>query len=144
MEESKKFEVLLVEDNPGDVRLIVETLSEGRVDYHLNIVHDGEEAVKVLFKTGEYANAVRPDFVLLDLKLPKKGGLEVLEAIKKDESLKALPVVVLTTSGSEIDMEKARELEVNYYVIKPIDYDRFIVAVRSIEDFMLTVVKQKG
>jgi two-component system, chemotaxis family, response regulator Rcp1 len=142
--EEKKFEVLLVEDNPGDVRLIVETLKEGRLEYNLNIVHDGEEAVKYLFKQELYAGSATPDIVLLDLKLPKKGGLEVLEAVKNSRELHDLPVVVLTSSGSEIDMEKARELDVNYYVVKPIDYDRFIVAVRSIEDYMLTIVKQRG
>jgi len=134
-------EILLVEDSPGDVRLTKEALKEGKVLNHLNVVGDGVEALAFLRKQGAYANALRPDLILLDLNLPKKDGREVLEAIKSDSDLKRIPVVILTTSDAEKDVLKSYELHANCYVTKPVDLEQFITVVRSVEDFWLTVVK---
>jgi CheY-like chemotaxis protein len=134
-------EILLVEDNPGDVDLTVEALKEGRIANHLNVVDDGVEALAYLRRQGRYREAVRPDLILLDLNLPKMDGREVLSAIKSDPSLKTIPVVVLTTSEAEQDIVKSYELHANCYVTKPVDLSQFIKVVRSIDDFWLTVVR---
>jgi chemotaxis family two-component system response regulator Rcp1 len=135
------IEILLVEDNPADVRLTQEALKEAKVRNNLHVVEDGVAAMEFLQRQGEYAKVARPDLILLDLNLPKKDGREVLEEIKQDSSLKRIPVVVLTTSQAEEDILKTYDLHANCYVTKPVDLDQFITIVRSIEDFWLTIVK---
>ncbi|MGD8572353.1 MAG: response regulator [Gammaproteobacteria bacterium] len=139
--ERADIEILLVEDNPADVRLTREALKEAKVRNQLHVMEDGVKAMQFLKREGEYADAPRPDLILLDLNLPKKDGREVLEEIKRDNSLKRIPVVVLTTSQAEEDIVKTYNLHANCYVTKPVDLDQFITIVRSIEDFWLTIVK---
>jgi len=138
---SSAVEILLVEDNPGDVRLTREALREGKVRNNLNVVDDGVKALAFLRREGEYAAAPRPDLVLLDLNLPRMGGREVLEAIKANPELRSIPVVVLTSSQAEQDIARAYELRANCYVTKPVDLDQFIAVVKSIEDFWFTIVR---
>ena len=138
---SKPIEILLVEDNPGDVRLTVEVLKEGKMLNRLSIVQDGVEALAFLRREGQYANVVRPDLIMLDLNLPKKDGREVLAEIKADKKLRVIPVVVLTTSQAEQDILKSYNLHANCYVIKPVDLEQFIMVLKLIEDFWLTIVK---
>ena len=138
---SRPVEILLVEDNPGDVRLTREALREGKVRNNLHVAPDGVEAIAFLRREGEYAGAVRPDLILLDLNLPRKDGREVLEEIKADRSLRNIPVVVLTSSQAEQDIVRAYDLHANCYVTKPVDLDQFINVVKSIEDFWFTIVK---
>lgn len=138
---SDKLEILLVEDNPGDIRLIVETLKEGRKDYNINVVKDGEEAVNYLLKRDNHKSATTPDIILLDLKLPRKDGIEVLKEIKGDESLKSIPVIVLTSSNADDDIANAYKNHANCYITKPIDLDKFVVTIQSIEDFWFTIIK---
>jgi CheY-like chemotaxis protein len=133
-------EILLVEDNPGDERLTREALREGKVYHNLHWVKDGVQAMEFLRRQGRYASVPRPDIVLLDLNLPKKDGREVLEEIKTDEDLKRIPVVVLTTSKAEEDVLRTYNLHANCYVTKPVDLEKFIVVVKSIDVFWLTVV----
>jgi chemotaxis family two-component system response regulator Rcp1 len=133
-------EILLVEDNPGDVRLTQEALKEGKVYNTLHWAKDGVEALEFLKRQGKHAKAPRPDIILLDLNLPKKDGREVLAQIKKDSELKQIPVVVLTTSEAEEDVLKSYELHANCYVTKPVDLEKFIHVVQSIDRFWLTVV----
>jgi len=133
-------EILLVEDNPGDERLTREALREGKVYHNLHWVTDGVQAMEFLRRQGKYASVPRPDIVLLDLNLPKKDGREVLEEIKTDEDLKRIPVVVLTTSKAEEDVLRTYNLHANCYVTKPVDLEKFIVVVKSIDMFWLTVV----
>ena len=137
----KPIEILLVEDNPGDVRLTEEALAEGKVCNHITVAKDGVEALAALRREGEYVEARRPDLILLDLNLPKKDGREVLEEIKADPELKRIPVVILTSSKAEEDVDRAYDLNANCYVTKPVDLDQFLFVVRSIEDFWLSVVK---
>jgi CheY-like chemotaxis protein len=137
----KAIEILLVEDNPGDVRLTVEALKEGKVLNHLSVAMDGTEALAFLRREGPYANAPRPDLVLLDLNLPKKDGREVLAEIKQDADLKRIPVVILTTSKAEQDILKTYDLHANCFITKPVDLDQFITVVKAVEDFWLTVVR---
>lgn len=137
----KIFEILLVEDNPADVRLTQEALKESSIGNNLNVVNDGVEALKFLRKEDKYIKAPNPDLILLDLNLPKKNGKEVLEILKQDESLRVIPVVVLTTSQSEDDIDRCYKLFANSYMIKPVDFDEFIGAIRSIEDYWLSHVK---
>jgi chemotaxis family two-component system response regulator Rcp1 len=137
----RPVEILLVEDNPGDVRLTREALREGKVRNNLSVAADGVEAIAFLRKEGEHAGAVRPDLILLDLNLPRKDGREVLEEIKADPSLRHIPVVVLTSSQAEEDIVRAYDLHANCYVTKPVDLDQFIRVVESIEDFWFTIVK---
>jgi CheY-like chemotaxis protein len=134
-------EILLVEDNPGDVRLTQEALKEAKVRNNLHVVMDGIAAISFLRREGEYSDAPRPDLVLLDLNLPLKDGRDVLQEMKNDESLKRIPVVILTTSKAEEDIIKTYNLHANCYITKPIDLDQFLQVVKSIEDFWLTVVK---
>jgi CheY-like chemotaxis protein len=137
----RSVEILLVEDNPGDVRLTQEALKDNKVHNHLHIVSDGVEALAFLRKEGRYAGSPRPDLILLDLNLPRKDGREVLAEIKADEQLRRIPVVVLTTSKAEEDILRAYDLSANCYITKPVDFDQFIRVVRSIEDFWLAMVK---
>jgi CheY-like chemotaxis protein len=133
-------EILLVEDNPADVRLTQEALKEGKVYNNLHWAKDGVEALEFLHRKGKYAGSPRPDIILLDLNLPKKDGREVLQDIKNDDKLKRIPVVILTTSKAEEDVLKSYNLHANCYVTKPVDLEQFIVVVKSIDMFWLTVV----
>lgn len=133
--------ILLVEDNPGDVRLTVEALKEGKVVNQLNVATDGVEALEFLRRKGKHAAAPRPDLILLDLNLPKKDGRELLAEIKSDPDLKRIPVVVLTTSMAEEDVVQTYDLHANCYITKPVELDRFLAIVKSIDDFWLTIVK---
>ncbi len=137
----KTVEILLVEDNPGDVRLTQETLKDFNVLNNLSVVGDGVEAMSFLRREGKYANAPRPDLILLDLNLPKKGGREVLSEIKQDNQLKRIPVVILTTSGAEQDVSSTYELHANCYIVKPVDLDQFSEVVKSIETFWFGTVR---
>ena len=141
---SDPIEILLVEDNPGDVRLTRESLKDGKIHTRLSVVSDGEEALEFLYRRGRHAGAPRPDLVLLDLNLPRKSGREVLAEIKVDEHLRRIPVVVLTSSEAEQDILASYNLNANCYITKPVDLEQFIRVVRSIEDFWLTVVKLPG
>ena len=134
------IDILLVEDNPGDERLTREALKEGKVYSNLHWVKDGVEAMSFLRREGRYKDVPRPDIILLDLNLPKKDGREVLQDIKSDEELKRIPVVVLTTSKAEEDVLRTYNLHANCYVTKPVDLEKFIVVVKSIDAFWLTVV----
>ena len=140
-EAGRPIDILLIEDNPHDVRLTMEAFKDAKVSNNLTVAADGEEALKVLRREGEYAGSPRPDLILLDLNLPKKSGREVLEEIKHDPDLLRIPVVVLTTSENEKDILRAYELHVNAYITKPVDLDQFIKIVEAVEDFWLTVVK---
>ncbi|MCF8262790.1 MAG: response regulator [Melioribacteraceae bacterium] len=133
--------ILLVEDNPGDARLAQEGLKESKLNNELNIVTDGEQALDYLHKRGNFKDVKTPDLILLDLNLPKIDGREVLAEIKKNERLKTIPVVILTTSQAEEDILKTYSLHANCYISKPLDLDQFIKVVRSIENFWLTIVK---
>ena len=135
------IEILLVEDNPGDVRLTREALCEARVRNRLHVAADGVEALAFLRRTGRYTDAARPDLVLLDLNLPRKNGREVLEEIKGDAALSQIPVVILTTSQAEQDIMESYRLRANAYVAKPVDLDQFMKVVRSIEQFWLEIVR---
>jgi CheY-like chemotaxis protein len=135
------IEILLVEDNPGDVRLTMEALKEGRFANIINVAVDGFEAMAFLRREGKYANAPKPDLILLDLNLPKKNGREVLAEIKMDSKLKRIPVVILTSSQAETDIVATYNLHANCYITKPVDFEQFIRVVRSIEDFWFAVVK---
>ena len=140
----KVIEILLVEDNPGDVRLTREALRDGKVKNNLHVAVDGEEAMAFLRREGPHAGAPRPDLILLDLNLPKKNGREVLAEVKSDPALMRIPVVVLTTSHDEQDVHAAYEHHANCYITKPVDLEQFLRVVRSIEDFWFTVVRLPG
>ena len=135
------IEILLIEDNPGDVDLAREALESGKVHNSLHVVSDGEAAMDFLRGQGRYAAAPRPDLVLLDLNLPKKDGRQVLAEIKSDPALRAIPVVILSTSRAEEDILKTYDLHANCYITKPIDLHQFIKVVQAIEDFWFTIVK---
>ncbi len=138
---ARPAEILLVEDNQADVRLTIEALKEGKVRNRLWVVEDGVDAMDFLQRRGRHADVPRPDMILLDLNLPRKDGRQVLQEIKADASLRAIPVVVLTTSASEEDVLRAYDLHANCFITKPVDFERFMQVVRSIEGFWLTVVK---
>ncbi|MBD0262772.1 MAG: response regulator [Tolypothrix sp. Co-bin9] len=135
------IEVLLVEDNPGDAELTKIALEESKISVHLNVVEDGVEAMAFLRKQGKYITMPHPDIILLDFNLPKKDGREVLAEIKADETLKRIPVVVLTTSQAEEDILKAYNLCANCYISKPVDFDQFVKIIQSIENFWFNIVK---
>ena len=135
------IDVLLVEDDPGDVLLIREAFADNKVRNRLHTVSDGVEALQFLRHEGEYADAPQPDLVLLDLNLPRKDGREVLAEVKEDEALRSIPVVVLTTSKAEEDILRSYDLHANAYVTKPVDFEAFIDVVRQIDDFFVSVVK---
>ena len=141
MDQVKPLRLLLVEDNPGDVRLTREALKEGKIRNNLHVARDGVEALAFLRREGEHADAPRPDVVLLDLNLPRKDGREVLTEVKNDPALRQIPVVILTSSQAEEDICRAYDLHANCYITKPVDLDQFIRVVKSIEDFWFTVVK---
>jgi two-component system, chemotaxis family, response regulator Rcp1 len=137
----KDIHILLIEDNEGDIVLTRESLAEARIRNKLFVVTDGEMALDFLFKKNEYSNADMPDLVLLDINLPKINGLEVLKRIKMDEHLKAIPVVMLTTSEAERDILEAYKNYVNCYIAKPINLEKFIDIIKTIENFWLHIVK---
>ena len=128
-------------DKPGDVRRTREALKDGKMHNHLSVVGDGEEALAFLKRQGLYRDVPRPDLILLDLNLPKKGGQEVLVEIKQEEGLRRIPVVILTTSTAEKDILQTYDLHANCYINKPVDFDQFMTVVRSIDDFWFTIVK---
>jgi two-component system, chemotaxis family, response regulator Rcp1 len=137
---SRPIEILLIEDNPGDVRLTMEGLKEGKVRNNLHVARDGVEAMAFLHRENAFADAPRPDLILLDLNLPRKDGREVLAEIKADPALRTIPVVILTTSRAEQDVIRSYELQANCYITKPVDLDQFLTVVRSIETFWLSIV----
>ena len=138
---TKPINILLVEDNPGDIRLTQEVLKESKIINRLDVVMDGEEAILYLKKTGKYKDSISPDIILLDLNLPKKDGREVLAEIKADSRLRIIPVIVLTTSESEKDVLNMYANHANCYITKPVDFNQFINVIKSIEDFWLSIVK---
>ena len=135
------LQILLVEDDPGDVELTRESLSDSKLAINISVAGDGVEAMAFLRKEGEYSTAVTPDLILLDLNMPRKDGREVLAEIKADDSLKMIPVVILTTSSAETDIVKSYDLGANCYVTKPVGFDQFAKVVEAIEGFWFTVVK---
>lgn len=135
------IQILLVEDNPGDVRLTVEALRGAKVANELHVVKDGESAIDYLRQRGRYADAMRPDIVLLDLNLPRMEGREVLADIKSDADLAKIPIIVLTSSSTNEDIQQAYALHANCFVTKPVDFTEFIDAVRSLEGFWLRIVR---
>jgi CheY-like chemotaxis protein len=144
--EYRPVQILLVEDNPGDVRLTVEAFKEGKIRNHLSVVRDGVDALAFLRQEGPFADAPRPDLILLDLNLPRKNGRDVLAEINEEEDLKQIPVVVLTTSNAEKDILGTRALNASCYINKPVDFTQFVTVVKMIEDFWFTIVKpsEKG
>jgi two-component system response regulator len=135
------IDVLLVEDDEGDVLMTREALAEGRILNRLHVVGDGAEALEFLRREGRHTGAIRPDIVLLDLNLPRIDGRQVLKEIKADEDLRRIPVVVLTTSEAEEDVLRSYDLHANAYVSKPVDFDRFVTVIRQIDDFFISVVR---
>ncbi len=140
----RPVEILLVEDNPADVRLTQEALKEAKVSNNLAVVDDGEKAMAYLRREETYTDATVPDLILLDLNLPRKDGREVLAEIKADPRLRQIPVVVLTTSAAEEDILRSYDLHANCYVTKPVQFEQFVTIVKSIEDFWLTIVTLPG
>jgi chemotaxis family two-component system response regulator Rcp1 len=140
LSQSKPIEILLVEDSPSDAALTIEALKAGKIANRLTHVEDGVEAMDFLRRRGKYADAARPDLIMLDLNLPRMDGRDVLVEIKTDPDLKIIPIIVLTTSRSDEDILKSYQLNANCYITKPVDFDHFIGVVKSIENFWLTVV----
>jgi two-component system, chemotaxis family, response regulator Rcp1 len=140
-QDAEPIEVLLVEDSPGDVRLTREAFKDAKVHINLHVARDGAEAMAFLGHEGNYANVPRPDLILLDLNLPKKDGREVLKEIKENDTLKSIPIVILTTSASEADILRSYRLHANCYITKPVGLDGFLKVVNSIDSFWLSVVK---
>lgn len=136
-----ELQILLVEDNPGDITLTREAFDEGKLHHRLHVVMDGVEALRYLRREGEYTESPTPDLILLDLNLPKRDGRQVLEDIKRDPVLREIPVIVLTTSDDEADVHRAYGLHANCYLTKPVDMDEFLHVVRSLEEFWLTLVR---
>lgn len=133
--------ILLVEDNPGDIDLTKEALEDARVRNQLHVVEDGEQALDFVFRKGPFRNAPRPDLILLDLNLPKRDGREVLEEIRADSDATGIPIVILTSSQAEEDIDRAYRLHANCYISKPVNFVQFLKIIHAIEDFWLTVVK---
>lgn len=141
MTQRDPVEILLAEDNPGDVKLTEKALEQGKLVNNLHVVTDGVETMAFLRNEGEYADTPRPDLVLLDLNMPRKDGRDVLEELKADDDLKRIPVVVLTSSGAEEDVVKSYDLHANAYLTKPVDFDGFLEVINTLEEFWLEVVK---
>lgn len=144
MQDYLPVKILLVEDNPGDVRLTIEALKDSKIHNVLDVVEDGTDALAYLRKEGKYANTTSPDLILLDFDLPTLSGKEVLEQVKASKNLRLIPIIVLTVSQSEQDILRAYDLQANAYVNKPIDLDQFIAVIRSIENFWFAIVKLPG
>ena len=140
----RPIEVLLVEDDPGDVLMTREAFADYKIANNLSVVTNGEDAIAYMRKQGQFADARTPDLVLLDLNLPRRNGREVLEEIKGDPDLRRVPVVILTTSEADEDIAAAYDLHANAYVRKPVDFKQFVTAVRAIDDFFITVVRLPG
>ncbi len=140
LSDAKPIEILLIEDSPSDIALTKEALEVGKIANNLACVEDGVEAMAYLRRQGKYAKAIRPDLIMLDLNLPRKDGREVLRELKSDQSLRTIPIIVLTTSRSDKDVLQSYELNANCYITKPVDFQHFIEVVKSIEQFWLTVV----
>jgi chemotaxis family two-component system response regulator Rcp1 len=141
MNTDNQIEILLVEDNPGDVRLTLEALKAGKINNKVNVVTDGEQAVDYLKGQNGFEKRIIPELILLDLNLPKLSGREVLEIIKADDDLKHIPVVILTTSKSEDDILKSYQHYANCYITKPVDFEQFSIAIKKLEDFWFSIVK---
>jgi CheY-like chemotaxis protein len=141
LDAARPIEILLVEDDPGDVLMTREALDDSKVINNLHVVDNGEEAVAFLCRDGDHADAPRPDLVLLDLNLPRLDGREVLARVKADDDLRRIPVVVLTTSEAEEDVLRSYDLHANAYVTKPVDFEQFAKVIRQIDDFFITVVR---
>ena len=141
MNKFKAVEILLIEDNPGDVRLTIEALKESKIINNLQVVEDGIEALSYLKKEGIYKDKPRPDLIILDLNLPKKDGREVLAEIKSNDTFKQIPIVILTTSEAEEDIIKSYELHANCYITKPVNMEQFIKVVKSVSNFWFSMVK---
>ncbi|MBX3045986.1 MAG: response regulator [Anaerolineales bacterium] len=141
MENAELIDILLVEDNPGDVRLTQEAFKDGMLRNNLHVAMDGEQAMDFLYRRGQFAEAPQPDLILLDLNLPKMNGREVLAAIKQDESLKRIPVVVLTTSQDEADITESYRQFASSYIVKPVSMEKFLKVVSSFKQYWLSVVK---
>jgi CheY-like chemotaxis protein len=139
--DTRPIDILLVEDDPGDVLITKEALEHSKVTNSLNIVDDGEQALAYLRREGVYADATRPDLILLDLNLPRRDGREVLAEVKDDPDLRRIPIVVLTTSQAEEDILRSYDLHANAFVSKPVDFDRFVEVVRQVDEFFFTVVR---
>jgi len=139
--ESRPIEILLVEDNPGDVSLCEEALQESKMANTLHVAQDGEEALSFLRRVGDYRDAPRPDLILLDLNLPKIDGREVLEQIKGDAKYSDIPVVVLSSSAADADIENSYKMHANCYVVKPLDFQQFVNIVRNIQEFWFQIVR---
>ncbi len=137
----ERINILLVEDSEGDIRLVREALKEGKIINTIDVARDGVEAMEYLLRKGKYIDALRTELILLDLNLPKMDGREVLAEVKENENLKRIPIVVLTTSSTETDIVKTYDLHANCYIVKPLDLQRFIDVVKSIQTFWLTIVK---
>ncbi|CPR12006.1 two-component system response regulator [Mycobacterium bohemicum DSM 44277] len=142
--EGRAIEILLVEDDPGDELITREAFEHNKLKNNLHVAHDGEEGLDFLYRRGPYADAPRPDLILLDLNLPKYDGRQLLEKVKSDPELSRIPIVVLTTSSAEEDILRSYELHANAYVTKPVDLDQFINAVRQIDEFFIQVVRLPG
>ena len=139
--DARPIEILLVEDDEGDVLLTTEALEASKITNNMHVARNGEEALRFLRREGEYADAARPDIVLLDLNLPRVDGREVLSQVKSDEDLRRIPIIVLTTSEAEEDIVRSYDLHANAYVTKPVDFNRFLQVIQSIDEFFVTVVK---
>ena len=137
----KPIEILMADDNPGDVRLAMEALKGAKVKNNVHIVHDGVDAMNFLFKKEKYKDVPTPDIILLDLNMPKKDGREVLKEVKDDKNLKRIPIVILTVSQADEDILKSYDLHANCFITKPVDFDQFINIVKTIEHFWFTIVK---
>ena len=144
VDSTRSIEILLVEDNPGDARLTLEAMREAKVQNRMHVVEDGVEAMEFLRRQGRFADAPRPDLILLDLNLPRKDGRAVLAEVKSDPGLKRIPVVILTTSQAEEDVLRAYDLNANCYVTKPLDLEQFMKIVRLIDEFWVNVVTLPG
>lgn len=140
LSDARAVEILLVEDSPSDAALTREALEKGKIANNLNCVGDGVEALEYLRQQGKFSKAIRPDLIMLDLNMPRKDGREVLKELKNDPSLKAIPVIVLTTSHAEQDILQSYQLNANCYITKPVDFKQFVEVVKSIEHFWLSVV----
>jgi chemotaxis family two-component system response regulator Rcp1 len=140
-EYGKPIDILLIEDNPGDIRLTMEAFKEGKFYNNLYVAKDGEDAIHFLRRKGKYSNVPKPDLILLDLNLPKKDGRQVLKEIKSDHELKRIPVIILTISKTEQDILQTNDLHANCYINKPVDVEEFITIIRSIENFWISIVK---
>ncbi len=139
--DNRPIDILLIEDNPGDIRLTREALKDAKVTNVLTVVSDGIEALALLHRNGKHVTSARPDLIILDLNLPKKDGWELLAEIKSDDELRIIPVIVLTTSTADADIIKSYDLHANCYITKPVDLDQFVKVVKSVEDFWLTIVR---